>query len=183
MFQRHSNHEIKRARSERERGDGVPLCNAVSWRGKSCAALGKLPLSRLSWAHGTQDLSVLYCPGNAVAPVPCQAPFGPGAECSSSPKSPVRINTVSTNLPTHEITLFSLTSHFLGERWLRAVHWQVPSSEAKPCAKPLTNTNCPSKIMLQPGHLTVSLISDPVCLVQCHRSHLPPSWDSLWDQI
>lgn len=122
---------------------------------------------------------MLYCPGNAVMPVPCQAPFGLRAGCSRSPISPVMMYVVPTSQATHGITPFSLTPCFSGERW----HWQVPSSETRPHAKPLTNTNCPSRTMLKARHLIVSLMSDPVCLVQCHRSHLPPSWDSLWDQI
>lgn len=56
LFQWHSNRKMKRARNERERGDGVLLCNAVSWWGKSYGALERLPLSRLNWAPRTQGL-------------------------------------------------------------------------------------------------------------------------------
>lgn len=84
-------------------------------------------------------------------PVPCQAPFGLRAGCSSSPRSPVIMYIVSTSQATHGITPFSLTPCFSGERW----HWQVPSSETRPHAKPLTNTNCPSRTMLKARHLIV----------------------------
>lgn len=180
MFQWHSNHKMKRARNERERGDGVPLCNAVSWWGISCDALERLPLSRWNWAQATQDLFI--CPDNVVALVPGQGCIW--SQCRVQQLSQVSRKDVHSIHKSGCILNNSLLSQcFSGERRLRGVLWQAPSSEARPCAKLLTNRNCLSRTMLKPGHLIVSLMSDPVCLMQCHRSHPPPSWGSLWDQI
>lgn len=88
---------MKRTRNEREWGEDVPVCNVVYWWGKSCGALERFALSRLNWAHGTWDLSVLYSSGNAVAPGSWQAPFGLSEECSSSRRSPVRMCIIFTS--------------------------------------------------------------------------------------
>lgn len=172
---------MKRARNERERRDGVSLCNAVSWWGKcfsSCGALERLPLSRANWAHRTRDLLMLHCPRNALMPVSCWAPCDLSAECRSSPWSPVRMHVVSTCQATGWM-LDPLLPHSLLSRGRAGPFLEGQSRYQAPHRA--VNTNSPTRTMVKPGPLIVSLVvfqqSDPEVHspgTQCHRSNPPP---------
>lgn len=104
----------------------------------------------------------------------------PVQRCSSSPRSPVRMYIVSMNqatLPSPSLPVFQEKGG--SEESTGGSLPQRPGHVPRLSPAQIVPAGQCSK----PEHLIVSLMSDPVCLVQCHRSHLPPSWDSLWDLI